>query len=206
MSLPVQILRDAPVTLPRIYASFAEFERDERARLGLPPLPAMLPEPSPEPSPAADPGVQIARLETQLDVRSADAAAVKPRRRSKVTSRPNITPEALRAEGVLEVGRAEGTNVLYVRTCVKLHLLHAAGLPDRRLDDYAVSLAVRWIEDCGLPSYEVASNLGVNETTLRQALLAAGHERSITTSPATQKRGNRRRRFMRRVAAEIAAP
>lgn len=188
------------MTLPRIYSSFAEFERDERERLGLPPLPAMLPGQALGPDPGPDPGVQIACLGTQLDA-SAVATSTNPRR-SRAIARPNVTPAALRAEGVLEVGRAAGTSVLYVRTCVKLHLLHAAGLPDRRLDGYAVDLAVRWIEDCGLPSYEAARNLGVNESTLRQALLAAGHERSITTQPASQKRGNRRGRFMRRAAAD----
>ena len=73
---------------------------------------------------------------------------------------------------------------LYVRTRLKLHLLHVTWLPDRRLDDYAVSLAMNWIEGHGLPSYVVADNLGVNENTLRKALLAAGYERAIAPPKA----------------------
>ncbi len=97
-----------------------------------------------------------------------------------------------------------GTSVLYVRTHVKLHLLHTTWLPDRRLDDYAVSLAVTWIEDHGLPSYAVADNLGVSDATLRNALTAAGYERlnpkqqaALAIARSARKLGNRRGRLVR---------
>jgi hypothetical protein len=109
-----------------------------------------------------------------------------------------VTPAALRAEGVLEIGCAIGTSVLYVRTRVKLYLLHATWLPDRRLDAYAVKLAMSWIDNYGMRSHEVASNLGVNEGTLRQALLAAGHTRAVPARRGKRKR--RHGRFMRRAA------
>ena len=119
-------------------------------------------------------------------------------------SRPRVTPELLRAEGILEIGCATGTSVLFVRTRVKLHLIHSTWLPDRQLDDYAVSLAVTWIEDHGLPSYEVAKNLGVSETTLRRALTAAGYERlspeqheQLSRARSARTFGNRRGRLVR---------
>ena len=115
-----------------------------------------------------------------------------------------VTPESLRAEGILEIGCANGTSVLFVRTRVKLHLLHSTWLPDRQLDDYAVSLAVTWIEGHGLPSYEVAKNLGVRETTLRHALTEAGYDRLSPEQHAqragarsVRKFGNRRGRLVR---------
>ena len=122
-------------------------------------------------------------------------------------SRPiitKVTPEALRAEGILEIGCAKGTSVLFVRTHVKLHLIHSTWLPDRPLDDYAVRLAVTWIEGHGLPSCEVAKNLGVSETTLRSALTAAGYERlspeqhdQLARARSARKFGNRRGRLVR---------
>lgn len=204
--------------LPRIYTSFAEFEREERARLGLPPLPepvvesAALPEAvASEPLPVervalSEPGASAAHA---LAIASAPPALVlqeeapPPKRRGRsTTAHTSITPASLRAEGVLEIGCAPGTSVLYVRTRAKLHLFHVTWLPDRQLDDYAVSLAVNWIEGHGLPGYVVADNLGVNENTLRKALLAAGYERAIVppkTEALSSKRGNRRGgRFMRR--------
>ncbi len=99
-----------------------------------------------------------------------------------------VTPASLRAESIIEIGCATGTSFLYVLTKKKLHVLHTSGLPDRKLDDYAISLAVNWIEN-GMPSYEVASNFGISEPTLRYALAAAGYER--LTLPAASK-GNRR--------------
>ena len=121
-----------------------------------------------------------------------------------------ITPASLRAEGILEMGCAQGTSILFVRTLVKLHLFHATWLPDRQLDDYAVSLAVTWIEGHGLPSYEVAKNLGVSENTLRRALTKAGYERltpkqhgQLANARASRKFGNRRGRLVR--APEAAA-
>jgi hypothetical protein len=181
--------------IPRIYTSFAEFEREERARLGLPPLadPDPFEETSIVPVSDAQPPSKPKRIQVRTHV-----------------AHTQITPEALRAEGVLEVGCAPGTSVLYVRTRVKLHLLHTTWLPDRRLDDYAVALAMRWLEDYGLPSYEVASNFDVSETTLRQALLAAGYERALADhDPAKTRakhgqRGNRRGRFMRREATHAS--
>lgn len=191
--------------IPRIYTSFAEFEREERARLGLPSLLESTPEPD----------VQLACVAAQPSAAHAIVAKTQaPTKRVQVrahVAHTQITPAALRAEGVLEVGRAIGTSVLYVRTREKLHLLHTTWLPDRRLDDYAVSLAMSWIENYGLPSYEVANNLGVTDTTLRQALLAAGYERVISEQDASKSRAtkgtnrsNRRGRFMRREAAHAS--
>ena len=122
-------------------------------------------------------------------------------------SRTEVTPASLRAEGVLEVGRAAGMSVLYVLTRVKLHLLHLTWVPDRRLDDYAITLALNWIEN-GMPSYEVAGNLGVQEDTLRHALLAAGYERALPVARGRSKKGarsNRRGRFMRRAVAHASS-
>ena len=170
-------------TIPRIYTSFAEFDREELRRCGL----------TGWPSPAASsPPVVAASITTP----SAPPTA-------RVSSRSVVTPESLRAEGILEIGCAKGTSVLFVRTHVKLHLLHAAGLPDRKLDDYAVRMAVTWIEDHGLASCEVAKNLGVSEPTLRSALAVAGYERltpkqraSCATARSARKIGNRRGRLV----------
>lgn len=159
---------------PRVYASFAAFEREELRRLGLTvwsaPRPVLPPAMSVAPAPA---------------------------------SRSRITPESLRAEGILEIDRAQGTSVLFVRTRVKIHLLHSTWLPDRQLDDYAVNLAVTWIEDHGLPSCEVAKNLGVSEPTLRRALTAAGYERlspeqhgQLAGARSARTFGNRRGRLV----------
>jgi len=185
---------------PRVYNSFAEFERDERERLGL----EALPDPGVEVARAASPVARAARTQGSVSL-----SAPLARSRSSV-GHAHVTPEALRAEGVLEVGCATGTSVLYVLTRAKLHLLHVTWVPDRQLDDYAVALAMNWIEGHGMPSYEVASNLGVSESTLRQALLAAGHERATTAAVASKRserarRGNRRGRFMRRVSASASA-
>lgn len=165
--------------LPRIYSSFAEFERDELRRLGLTAWPAATPPSTP-----------------------AALVHVQPTALSFVVGR--MTPASLRAEGVLEIGCATGTSVLFVRTRIKLHLLHTTWLPDRQLDDYAVSLAVTWIEGHGLPSCEVAKNLGVSETTLRHALTAAGYERitperhdQLARARSARKFGNRRGRLVR---------
>jgi hypothetical protein len=121
---------------------------------------------------------------------------------------PRCTPSSLRAEGVLEIGRASGTSALFVLTRKKLHLLHTSTVQDRdrELDAYAVQLAVCWIEN-GLPSYEVAGNLDVGEPTLRRALAAAGYERlsaskqeSLQHVRMAKKLGNRRGRLVLRSA------
>lgn len=199
-----------PPEVPRIYTSFAEFERDELERLGLtawpasvadspaviaaspPPLPALLPAPPPAPSTAPT----TSRPRTRVSISRATPAAL----------------IAMRAEGVLEIGCATGTSTLFVRTRRKLHLLHATWLPDRPLDDYAVNLAVTWIEDHGLPSYAVAENLGISETTLRHALTAAGYERlsperhaQLERARSARKFGNRRGRLVPRLPASHAA-
>ena len=175
---------DVPPEVPRIYTSFAEFEREELRRLGLAAWPAPI---------IATPFAPPALIPMPV-----------------VPVPSPVTPASLRAEGILEMGCAQGTSVLFVRTVVKLHLLHATGLPDRQLDDYAVSLAVTWIEGHGLPSYEVAKNLGVSETTLRRALTKAGYERltpkqqgQLASARAARKFSNRRGRLVR--AREAAA-
>ena len=159
----------------RVYTSFAEFEREERHRLGLA-----------DQDCSHAPAVDL--------VKNAPVA----RRVTCIVTR--VTPASLRAEGILEIGCATATSVLFVRTKVKLHLLHSTYLPDRDLDDYAVGLAVNWIEGHGLPSYEVARNLGVNETTLRTALTKAGYERvtpsqreGLVHARASRKPGRRGR-------------
>jgi len=176
--------------LLRIYTSFAAFDRDERMRLGLEPLAETLPEPSCAGLTTTDSG-------EPKGMQSAIAPA-----KISPTAPTKISPTALRAEGVLEIGRVSGTGILFVRTHVKLYLMHTAWLPDRRLDDYAIALAVNWIENHGLPDYEVAGNLGVDGKTLREALRAAGYERvaAVSKTDAPLKRGNRHGRFMRRPA------
>ena len=181
--------------IPRIYTSFTEFEREELRRLGLTAWPVRAlasPPAAPTAVPVLPPAVSIATVPSRTITR--------------------VTPESLRAEGILEIGCVQGTSVLFVHTRVKLHLLHSTWLPDRQLDDYAVRLAVTWIEDHGLPSYEVAKNLGVSETTLRSALTAAGYERlspeqhaALAVARSARKFGNRRGRLVRAVRASKAA-
>ena len=110
-----------------------------------------------------------------------------------------ISPGELRSEGVLEIGRASDTSMAYVLTSDRLCLFHVDSVPDRALDQYAVELAVNWIEN-GLPSSEVAGNLGVSEYTLRCALLASGYERVGVSRCHSGGRGsgNRRGRLVRR--------
>ena len=177
--------------IPRIYTSFAEFERDELRRLGLTAWPApVVAEPVVAESVVAEPVVPA-------------AVSLVP-----APARTTVTPAALRAEGIIEIGRVQGTSVLFVQTRAKLHLLHSTWLPDRQLDDYAVSLAVTWIEGHGLPSCTVANNLGVSETTLRNALTKAGYERlspaqhaALAVARSARKLGNRRGRLVRSLAA-----
>jgi hypothetical protein len=171
--------------IPRIYTSFADFERDERRRLGLPELPELPEAPTPK----------------ALAPRAAPAVA-KPRQPAGLVV-GHITAASLRDEGVLEIGCAPGTSVLYVRTRVKLHIIHTTWMPDRHLDDYAVRLAVAWIQDQGMSNIEVAKNLGVNENTLRKALTTAGFERvsaaqqeTLVRARAARKFGNRRGRLV----------
>jgi DNA-binding CsgD family transcriptional regulator len=116
-----------------------------------------------------------------------------------------ISPAALRAEGVVELGRAPATSVLYVLTSDRLCLFHVASVPDRALDGYAVELAVSWIGN-GIASSEVADNLGVSEPTLQNALLAAGYERvSASRTDRVRHRANRRGRLVRKLpdAAQV---
>lgn len=188
-------MSDEPEDL-RVYTSFAEFERAELARRGLTAWPACAPVDSP-PTPAPETAANTSALIPA-------PLAILPAVAAKERGRTVVTAESLRAEGILEIGCAAGTSVLYVRTQLKLHVLHATWLPDRRLDDYAVSLAVAWIENQGMPSYEVAKNLGVSETTLRGALTAAGYERltpeqhaNLARARSARKIGNRRGRLVR---------
>ena len=113
--------------VPRIYTSFAEFEREERARLGLEPLPeasTLPPElvvahaphtlaPLPE-LPAIAPHALAAPF-SELGVAPVLGPREErvPKRRSRsTTAHTPITATALRAEGVLEIGCAPGTSVL----------------------------------------------------------------------------------------------
>ncbi len=179
-------------TFSRIYASFAEFERDELRRRGV-----EVPEVA-EPPHAV---IEVPVEPSALAVIPAAIAEVAPQRSAKARVRSpasysitGVSLAELRAEGVLEIGRAVGTSVLFVRTRVKIHLLHATSLPDRELDDYAVQLAVTWIDDHGLPGHEVARNLGVGEVSLRKALARAGYERTLAwryAPRASRGRGGR---------------
>jgi hypothetical protein len=185
--------------VPRIYTSFADFERDELRRLESIPVPVAEDNaPATEDDKVTEDDVPVAE-----DLRPVLSTAPAARRTST-----RVTPASLRAEGILEIGRATGTSALFVRTRVKLHLLHANSLPDRALDDYAVALAVNWIEDHGLPSCEVASNLGVGWPTLRLALAKAGYTRlspaaydQLGDARASRKLGNRRGRLVHSAAA-----
>jgi len=188
--------------IPRIYTSFAEFERDELRRLGLTAWPApVVAESTPAPPALAEP---VSAPPVLVPVMLALPALPPAVSIVPAPSRSTVTPTALRAEGILEIGRVPGTSVLFVQTRAKLHLLHSTWLPDRQLDDYAVSLAVTWIEGHGLPSCTVANNLGVSETTLRNALTKAGYERlspaqhaALAVARSARKIGNRRGRLVR---------
>jgi hypothetical protein len=180
----------------RVYGSFAEWENAERIRLGLPPRAeaSAVPDVQAPQLPSAETPIVLPRLKRQQ----------KRRRRPESIPFTDVTPAMLRAEGICEIGRAQGTSVLFVLTRVKLHLFHTTWLPDRQLDDYAVTLAMSWIENCGLSSGEVAGNLGVNEVTLRQAFLAAGYERAAPmVRRSSTTRVNRRGRFMQRSATQV---
>lgn len=200
--------------IPRIYTSFAEFERDELRRLGLTawPTPVAAASVVVEPpvagqraaEPVVGPVVPVPVLPVLVPV--LPALPVLPPAVSLVPApaRTTVTPTTLRAEGILEIGRVQGTSVLFVQTRAKLHLFHSTWLPDRQLDDYAVNLAVTWIEGHGLPSCTVANNLGVSETTLRNALTKAGYERlspaqhaALAVARSARKLGNRRGRLVR---------
>lgn len=123
-----------------------------------------------------------------------------------------IRPSDLRAEGVVEIGAAPGTSVLYVRTIGKLYLFHPSYLRDRALDAYAVELAVRWLED-GISGAQVAGNLGVDQATVQRALSDAGYER-LNRSPSerrghdrvSQRLGNRRGSHIVRRAVASTVP
>jgi hypothetical protein len=123
---------------------------------------------------------------------------------ARASLQPNtlVTPASLRSEGVIEIGRAIGTSLLFVRTLKMIHMFHVRSVPDRALDAYAVTLAVNWIEN-GVPSVEVAGNLDVDQKTLCRALAQAGYER-LSPSQTEQRRharmsyklGNRRGRLV----------
>ena len=120
---------------------------------------------------------------------------------TRVYAIKKVSAADLRAEGILDVGCASGTSVLYVRTRRRLHLFHVQSMPDRALDDYAIQLAVTWI-DMGASLEQVARNLGVDDRNLSRDLAAAGYVR--LRSPAVQQRcharlhgGNRRAKLMR---------
>jgi hypothetical protein len=186
------------MSIPRIYGSFAEFEREERLLLGLPPIVEVLPAPVVDPTPTKKPAMPPV---ITLPVTSPPE---KTRAHTPCKAAP-VTARSLRLEGILEIGCPEGTSVLYVRTLVKLHLLHVTWLPDRVLDDYAVQLAMAWIEGHGMSSYEVAQNLGVGQDTLRKALAAAGYERvnpkqyeALVIARGARKIANRRGRLVQK--------
>jgi len=183
---------------PRIYSSFTEFEREERLLLGLPPIVESLPAPSIELPPTEELAMQPIITLPATVTPTTKTLAPPPGKPAPVTAR------SLRSEGILEIGSAGGTSVLYVRTRVKLHLLHVTWLPERVLDDYAVQLAMVWIQGHGMSSADVAHNLGVGQDTLRKALAAAGYERAnptqyqaLVVARGARKMANRRGRLVR---------
>ena len=115
----------------------------------------------------------------------------------------------LRSDGVVEIGRSPMTSVLFVLTNSRLLLLHAESLPDRKLDEYAIGLAVNWIWHQGLSSAEVARNLSVSQTTLRSSLASAGYERlnptrkeQLAHARSSRKFANRRGRLVGKKESE----
>lgn len=120
-----------------------------------------------------------------------------------------FSPAALRSEGVIDTGRVPDSGLLFVLTRVGLRLIHVGSLRERALDDYAVQLAVAWIEYQGISSAQVASDLGVSQDGLRRALAAAGYERldaraheRLAHARAARKFGGRRGRLVRVVPAK----
>jgi hypothetical protein len=126
-------------------------------------------------------------------------------KRTRPKASPKVSPSALLAEGVFEVGRPSGTSLLFVLTESRLLVLHASSLPDRVLDDYAVQLAVSWIIHQGISSAFVARYyLCVSQDTLRRALADAGYRRlsserheDLARARASRRFGNRRGRLVR---------
>lgn len=119
--------------------------------------------------------------------------------KARLARQGKFSPAELHAEGIFEIGRLEKTSVLFMITEERILLVHVESLPNRRLDDYAIQLAVSWIEHLGLSSAEVARNLGVSEETLRLALVGAGYHRLGSTrrehlahARMSRKFGNRR--------------
>ncbi len=128
-----------------------------------------------------------------------------------IVSKPNpkqkkFSPTKLAAEGIVESGRPSETSVLFVLTGHRLLLLHAESLPDRRLDGYAIQLAVSWIGHQGLSAAEVARNLGVSQETLRHALVKAGYERLSPTAREHLAHARMSRKFGNRRGRLVAAP
>jgi len=197
--------------IPRLYTSFVEFERDERRRLGLPELPAVTDLPVPAKLPAVIAPVRDAAAVT-VPRPFVRVALPKPTARISIDHLTPASMTDLRSEGIEEIGCAPGTSVLFVRTRKGLHVLHATWVPERQLDDYAVRLAVTWIEGHGMPSCAVAKNLGISEPALRKALLAAGYDRlspellaQRAGARAARKIGNRKGRLVRTHSAEASA-
>ena len=89
-----------------------------------------------------------------------------------------ITVSQLRDEGVIELGAVE--SILYVRTRVKLHILHADQVPHRALDAYAIELVKTRLE-LGISLAEIAEGLGVSRVHALRALQAQGY-----TKPSLQ--------------------
>ncbi len=88
-----------------------------------------------------------------------------------------ISPKALRAEGVLELGRVGAT--LFVLTKKRLHLFHAAGLPSRKLDAWGIERALHMLRGGQVFIAELANQLGIREEHLREDLYTAGADPSL---------------------------
>jgi hypothetical protein len=109
-----------------------------------------------------------------------------------------IAVQALRDEGVLDIGGIPGTCFVYVITRTRMCMFHVVELPPRRLDEYGAYRAVYWIER-GTPSCRYAAKIGVTEPELRRALLSIGYARlkpaalaQLADARASRKIGNRR--------------
>lgn len=107
-------------SFPRVYASFAEFERVEHSCLMTTAATTHAPLPD-VPLRCTRPTAACGQS-TALVVENRTPSKGK-RVRSKIHC-PRLTPARLRAEGVLEIGSVPDTSILYVQTQVKFYLLH----------------------------------------------------------------------------------
>lgn len=95
----------------------------------------------------------------------------------------------LRDEGVLELGRAQASSVMFVLTQRRLVLFHVHEMPARRLDAWGIARAIERLED-GAAVSELAADLEIDMTQLGRALATAGWIKP-PASRGAWKRGRR---------------